>query len=156
MPSATADRLTTSPGLFRFGLLIVAIPQLFVSGWALLAPRSFSNDFPGFGREWVTPLGPYNEHFVIDYGSFTLALALLLAIAAWLLERRVVQVALVVWIVGAVPHFIYHSTVTERFDTTDNVGNLGALGLDIVVPAILLVLSTRGGPDHGQDRSGTA
>ena len=156
MPSATADRLTTNPGLFRFGLLIVAIPQLFVSGWALFAPRSFFDDFPGFGREWVPPFGPFNEHFITDYGSFTLALAVMLIIAAVMLDRRVVQVALVVWIVGALPHFISHVTETERFDTTDNVGNLGALALYIVVPALLLVLSTRGGPDHGQDRSGTA
>ena len=136
-------KIEKNRGLFRFGLLIVGLAQLPVSIWALAAPRNFTENFPGFGRHWVPPLGPFNEHFVVDYGSFTLALAVLLIIAAVLLERRLVQVALIVWIIGAVPHFVYHATVTDKFNLGDNIGNLGALGLYILVPAILLLMTRR-------------
>lgn len=143
-------------GLFRVLLLGIGIPQLVVSSWALFAPRSFYDDFPGFGREWIPPYGPFNEHFIMDYGSFTLALAVMLVIAAVMLDRRVVQVALVVWIVGALPHFISHLNSTDLLDTGDNIANLAALGGYVVVPLLLLVLSTRGDNANGQDRSRAA
>ncbi len=133
-------------GLFRFGLLIVALPQLAISTWALAAPRSFYDDFPGLGRHWIPPLGPFNEHFITDYGSFTLALAVLLIIAAVMLDRRVVQVALSVWIVGAIPHFVWHAFNSDPFDATDTIGNLGGLALYVLVPGVLLFLTTRKEP----------
>jgi hypothetical protein len=48
-----------------------------VGGWVSLAPTLFFADFPGAGRSWVSPLGPYNEHLVRDVASLNLALAAL-------------------------------------------------------------------------------
>jgi len=46
-----------------------------VGFWALLAPRSFYDDFPGGGRSWVSALPPYNEHLVRDVGGLPSNLA---------------------------------------------------------------------------------
>jgi hypothetical protein len=72
----------------RAGLLLLASAPLVVGMWTLLVPHSFYDDFPLLGRDWVSTLGPYNEHLVRDVGALNLALGVLLASAAILLERR--------------------------------------------------------------------
>jgi hypothetical protein len=78
----------------RAGLLLLASAPLVVGMWALLVPHSFYDDFPLPGRDWVSTLGPYNEHLVRDVGALNLALGVLLASAAILLERRLARVSL--------------------------------------------------------------
>lgn len=132
------DRLPARP--YRLGLLSIAFFQLGVTLHALLAPRSFYEDFP-LGRGWVEAYPAYNEHLIYDYGAFTLGALLGLVIAGIWLDRRVVQLAIVSWLVGAVIHFTYHALTVDRFDTGDAVGNLVALFLYIVLPGGLLVKS---------------
>src|SRR5215216_6973880 len=108
----------------RIGLLFLAATTLNGSLWALPFPRSFYEDFPLPGREWVSTLGPYNEHLVRDVGALNLALGVLLLLAAALLERRLVQVSLVAFLVYAVPHFIFHLTTGHAFPLLDNIANL--------------------------------
>jgi hypothetical protein len=78
----------------------VPAPQILTGLWALSAPRSFYDDYPLAGRAWISTLGPYNEHLVRDVGAGLLALGMLVALAAFLLERRLVQVSLGVWLYG--------------------------------------------------------
>ena len=52
----------TARSVLRIGLALLAASQALVGVWALLAPRSFFDDFPAFGRTWVALLSPYNEH----------------------------------------------------------------------------------------------
>src|SRR4051794_2047084 len=78
VPGTERDAVSTRRGVFRVGMLAVALPQAAVSIWALVAPRSFYRDFPGAGRHWLPPLGSFNEHLVNDYGAFTLGLAIAL------------------------------------------------------------------------------
>ena len=132
------DRLPVKP--YRFGLLAIAFFQLGVTAQALLAPRSFYEDFP-FGRGWVEEYPAYNEHLIYDYGAFTLGALLALVIAAIWLDRRVVQLAVISWLVGATIHFVYHAATIDRYDTADAVGNLVGLLLYIVLPGGLLVKS---------------
>ena len=110
--------------------------------WALLLPRVFYEDFPLPARQWVSTLGPYNEHLIRDYGALNLALAVLLLSAAIYLERRLVRVALVTWLVFATPHFVFHLGQTHHFSTTSNAEQLGGLGLLVVLPLVLLFLTT--------------
>src|SRR5947209_2214057 len=74
--------------VIRIGLLALAAPNLIVGIWLLFAPRSFYDDFPGFGHRWVGPLGPYDEHAFADFGGALLALGLLCFLAAVWMERR--------------------------------------------------------------------
>jgi hypothetical protein len=128
----------------RGGLLILAAASLAVGLWALPAPRSFYDDFPLPGRDWVSTLGPYNEHLVRDVGALNLAFGVLLLLAAALLERRLVQVSLVSYLVYAVPHLIFHLTTGHAFPLLDNIANLVTLGLAVLLPLVLLALADRG------------
>jgi hypothetical protein len=123
----------------RAGLVLLASASLVVGVWALLLPRSFYDDFPLPGREWVSTLGPYNEHLVRDVGALNLALGVLLATAAILLERRLVQVSLVAYLVYAVPHFVFHLTTGHTFSLGDNLANMFTLGIAVLIPLVLLV-----------------
>ena len=131
-------------GWLRGSLMVLAVSALTVGLWALLVPRSFYDGFPLPGREWVSTLGPYNEHLVRDVGALNLALGVLLLLAATLLERRLVQVSLVAYLVYAVPHFIFHLTTGHAFPLLDNIANLVTLGLAVLLPLVLLALAGRG------------
>jgi hypothetical protein len=131
---STGDSRPAHRGLQRGGLLLLAANPLVGGLWALILPRSFYEDFPLPGRDWVSTLGSYNEHLIRDYGALNLALAVLLAAAAILLERRLVQVALVTWLVFATPHFVFHLGETHHFSARSNMEQLGGLGLVVLLP----------------------
>lgn len=125
--------------VYRVSLALLAIGQAPAGIWALVSPRFFYDDFPASGRDWVAALGPYNEHLARDAGAGLLAAAVLVALAAVYLERRVVQVALVGWLVFAIPHLAYHLTTLDEFGTGDDIGNVAVLGIAAVVPLALLI-----------------
>ena len=135
------SELTEKRGLIRAGLVAVAIPAAWVGIWALAAPRSFYDNFPGAGREWVAPLGPYDEHLVRDVGAFEFAFLGLAIFAFVTLDRRVVQATLVAFIVSTIPHLAYHATATEPLSTLDNVLSLAGLAQSVVIPLLLLPLT---------------
>jgi hypothetical protein len=136
-------------GWLRGGLLFLAATPLFAGIWALLLPRAFYDDFPLPGSDWVSTLGPYNEHLVRDYGALNLAMAVLLLSAGVLLERRLAQVALATWLVFGVPHFVFHLGQTHHFSPGSNLAQLGGLAFLIALPlALLYLLPTKG---SGQD-----
>ena len=128
-----------SPGLYRLGMLVLAAIQSAVTAWALVSPRGFHDNFPGAGHRWLPPLGPFNEHMIVDYGAFTLSGVAALVAGAIVLERRAVQVALVAWLAGATPHLIYHLTALEPYPLADGLANVIGLGLYVVLPLGLLV-----------------
>ncbi len=133
----------------RIGLLLLAATTLNGSLWALPFPRSFYDYFPLPGRDWVSTLGPYDEHLVRDYGALNLALGILLVATAIFLQRPLTQVALGAWLGYALPHFVYHTTLTDHFSPFDNVGQLGSLGLQVLLPLVLLFL-TGAPPQEGK------
>ena len=76
--------------------------------WQYLAPRSFYDDFPGFGRQWVSVDGPYNEHLTRDFAQGNLAFGVVALVAlltggVWL--ARATGLAAVV---ANLPHQAYH------------------------------------------------
>lgn len=139
------DPVGVSGRTMRIGLSVLAVSQAAVALWALFAPRAFYDDFPGGGSHWVSALGPYNEHLVRDVGASFTALLVLLVLAAIFLERRLVQAALVAWLVYAIPHLGYHLTTTEAYSTGDNVASLAGLALQAGLPLALLGLTFRRG-----------
>ena len=126
--------------LLRAGLVFLGLGAALPGLWALFAPESFYEDFPGAGFAWVELLPPYNEHLVRDVGAFYLGFAVLLFTAAVLMDARITRVALVVWLVAAVPHFIFHLSHLDGYETSDAIGQSVALGLGVVIPLFLLPL----------------
>ena len=122
----------------RIGLIVLTVSSGVIGVWALLAPRSFYDDFPGGGRSWVSALAPYNEHLVRDVGGLYLALTAVLLAAAVIMERRLVIVALVAALVNAVPHFIFHVSHVDGLSTGDQIAQTASLALALAVPMALL------------------
>jgi len=156
MKQRDGDPLAGRRRIFRAGLLLLAATQAGVGLWALAAPRSFYDGFPGAGRQWISALGPYDEHLVRDIGSSFTALVVLLVLAAVFLELRLVQAALAAWLVFVIPHFAYHLTTTEAYSLGDNVASLGGFALQIAVPLVLLVLTMRPGEGRSSTRAAKA
>ena len=129
--------------LLRIGLVALAVPDAIVGAWLLFAPRSFYDNFPGFGHRWVGALGPYSEHPLTDFGGALLALALLTCLAALWMERRLVQAALLTVLLESVAHFVYHLTRLGALPTADDVANQLSLAYGIVLSLALLFLAQR-------------
>ena len=128
----------------RWLLIALGVPNLAVAVWILVAPHSFYAQFP-FGRKWVEHAGAYDEHLLRDFGSGLLGLTTLLVLAGVVMHRRVVQLALVAWLLYSVPHFLFHAFNTQTLSAGDNVANLVVLGAIVVVPLWLLVMVSRQG-----------
>jgi hypothetical protein len=137
----------------RLGLLVLGLGQGATALLALLAPRTFFDDFPTKGADWVQAFLPYNEHLVRDYGASFLALAALALAAAWRAERVLVTVALWVWLVSAVPHFVFHLAHADRPSGFAGAASLATLGVNVVLPLVLLYLVRKENP-HDPHRPG--
>ena len=133
------DRRSAGRNGLRIGLLLLAVTSISSGLWALFVPRSFYEDFPLPGWDWVSTLGPYNEHLVSDYGAMNLALGVLLVAVAVFLERRLVQVALIAWLAYAAPHFVFHLGQVHHFSLFDNLMQLSALGFVVLLPLVLFL-----------------
>jgi hypothetical protein len=81
--------------VLRILLVFLGVPSVLIGLWAGFAPRGFYENFPGAGRSWVAPDGPFNEHLVRDVGVLNLALAVVtIAAAVWLTRPLVRATAL--------------------------------------------------------------
>jgi hypothetical protein len=129
--------------VLRIGLAFLAVPSVVIGVWAAFAPRGFYEDFPGFGRMWVAPDGPYNEHLVRDVGELNLALAVITVIALVALTPMLVRAVLVGWLVYSVPHLVYHLRHLDPFQTDDQVSIIASLALVPVLAIVLLVIELR-------------
>ena len=141
-----------------------ALYNLSTGLWQYLAPRSFYDDFPGFGRTWVSVDGPYNEHLLRDYGQGNLASGVVAVVAlltggVWL--ARATGLAAVV---ANLPHHAYHHANLDMLPTfTDQV--LQSITLSVVsLTSILLAVPAFGLParsraasanDHAEDQPET-
>ena len=119
-----------------------ALYNLSTGLWQYLAPRSFYDDFPGFGRTWVSVDGPYNEHLLRDYGQGNLAFGVVAVVAlltggVWL--ARATGLAAVV---ANLPHQTYHQTHLHVLPTaSDQVLQTITLSVVSVTSVLLAVLA---------------
>ena len=128
--------------VIRFGLIYLAVTIGLVAAMILISPRGFYDDFPSGPSAWVSVLPPYNEHLLRDFGSAGLGLATLAGLAAWWMDRRLVQAAAISLFVGSLPHAIYHGTTLENYSTADNVLSFGGLVLQALLPLAILYLAS--------------
>ncbi len=112
--------------------------------WQWLFPASFYADFPGLGRHWVSPDGPYNEHLMRDVGQGNLAVGTVALVAlvtglVWL--ARAVGLAAVA---ANVPHHGYHQVhVSILPGPADQVLQSLTLGAVTLAAIALTVLAFR-------------
>lgn len=128
--------------LRRVALWVLAVSSTVVGAWALAAPRSFYDDFPGLGRVWVAVDGPFNEHLVRDVGALNLALAFVAATALVTGSVLVARAAGGAALVFGVPHLAYHALHLDGFEAADATALVA--GLTLAVLAAVLAVVPRG------------
>lgn len=127
----------------RIALLALGLPQFAIGVWALASPKGWHESFPGFGRQWLGNFGPYNQHLSTDVGATFAAIGVLMLIAAWLLDHRTVVIALVVYLVYAIPHTVFHLIHDDVLSTGDRVFEGIVLTVTVLGSAGLIWLSGR-------------
>ena len=125
----------------RIFLGILAVSSLQLGVWATFWPAQFYRTFPGGGRTWVAVNGPYNEHFVRDFGGLNLAIAVLLIAAVVTMTTAMVRTASVGYLVFGVPHLVYHLRHLDVFNSTDKTINAVVLSLAVLLALGALLLS---------------
>jgi hypothetical protein len=135
-------------GWLRAGLLLYCGVTALVGAWAAWWPRGFYNDFPWPGHRWVALLPDYNEHLVRDFGGMNLAVAVVFAVAAVTLDRRLAATALAAYLVFAVPHLAFHLRHLAPFGTVDAVAQAVTLAAAALLALPLLALARRAPTGH--------
>jgi len=126
-----------SPRAARLALFFLCAAALTIGLTAALVPRTFYDDFP-FVTAWVSLLPPYNEHLVTDVGGLYLGFAVLLAWAAWTLERTLVRAVCCAWLLAATLHLVFHAGHLEGFGTADAIAEIVSLALLLIPPPIAI------------------
>lgn len=127
------------PSWVRMGLVALGVPNMAAGLWAVLAPASWYESFPGFDPHLVAAEPPFNAHLATDAGAGLLASGAVLLVAAWLGDRRSVALGTVAFACFAVPHAAYHVlNPAPGLDGAEDVRN--ALTLVFVAGAALVLL----------------
>ncbi|MBP2478447.1 hypothetical protein JOF53_007319 [Crossiella equi] len=128
----------------RVLILLLGLSALPVGFWAYFAPEHWYANFPGFGRQWLPPLGPFNLHLVSDVGSTYLGLFVLSAFAFVHADRvRVVQLTGLAWSAFNLPHLVFHLRHLHVYQPLDQVLNVIALGTVLLLSLALLIPARR-------------
>jgi hypothetical protein len=129
--------------LVRTGLIVLALSQGAAGLWALASPHGWWSSFPGFGRHWIRPLGPYNDELVRDFGAMYVALSAAMVWSAFVLERRAVQAVLLAQIVFLALHAFFVSFKLSLLPPGDRAGLMGGIAATGAVSVALLAQTRR-------------
>jgi AhpD family alkylhydroperoxidase len=135
----TDEPITRHRDAIRGLLLALGIPQAAIGLWALVASRSFYDEFPT-GQGWVAALGPFDEHLVIDVGALFVAIGMLMVLAAAWMRRPLVVAASIAWLLFAVPHTIWHATDLGPLSVGNAIANMVTLAVTVGGPLLVLGL----------------
>lgn len=116
----------------------MGVAALAMGGWAFLWPRGFYDDFPYPGAAWVSTLGPFDEHLMVDFGSALIGLGIIVLIAAWKRSVEALRIAMVGYVAFGALHFGYHLGTFEAFTTASALTQATGLLALVVVPALVL------------------
>jgi hypothetical protein len=107
--------------------------------WGYFAPKTWYETFPGFGDGWLTRLGPYNEHLVVDTAAMFLAMTVLTVIALrYVADNRFVQATAASWLAFNTFHMLYHVQHLSMYSTSERIILVGFLALLTIASAALL------------------
>lgn len=122
----------------RIALAVLFVDNLVVGAWNAIWPASFYTNFPTVD---LTP--PFSEHYARDFGTASLAIALVLGIAMVRPRAHFVVPAALAYSTFAMPHFFYHlanlgnATVADAILLTTGNAVVALLGLVIVLLTVL-------------------
>ncbi|AVT33404.1 hypothetical protein C6361_32610 [Plantactinospora sp. BC1] len=136
--SATLGRWR--PVLVRGGLALLGILHVSWGVPAVLAPRWFFDNFPGFGLAWTAGYPPYNSHLMTDVGAAFLTLGVMLLAAARFDDRRVTAVVLTGLLIFSTVHLVFHLGHVGTLSSADLLASRGTLLLGVLGPGALLML----------------
>jgi nucleoside-diphosphate-sugar epimerase len=135
-----AASVASVPATVRLGLWAMALFGLLGGISQQFAPRSFYDNFPGFGMHWVAVDGPYNEHLLRDLGGANLAFSVVTLFAIARPSAGLVRAVAAAVLVAQVPHFIYHAAHLDVLPTSlDRVTQTLALALTLAIPSLVLL-----------------
>jgi hypothetical protein len=124
--------------LLRGLLTALALVVTTLGAWQSFWPRGFYDNFPT-----VSLLPPFNEHMMRDFGFTSLGLAVVIGAAAFVLEFRLVVLALVAYLIFAVPHLVFHMTHVAGASPADVVFLVVSLGASVALPVVTLGVAGR-------------
>jgi hypothetical protein len=128
----------------RIALVALGLPNAAAGLWAVLAPDSWYESFPGWDPRLVAAEPPYNQHLVTDAGAGLLASGFVLLVAAWLADRRSVRFGVAAFLVFAVPHTLWHAlNESPGLTSSEDARNVATLVFSVVVGVVVLVAAGR-------------
>ena len=116
--------------------------------WPLLSPRGFYDEFPGGGFHWIDVNGPYNEHFIRDFGSLNAGLLVVVGFAIWKLSPSLVQAAGLAIAVCAAPHAVYHLAHTDVYESSEKFIAVAPLVIQVFMGLAIAMLPSLSSPDR--------
>jgi hypothetical protein len=133
-------RTTSIPTWVRVGLVALGLPNAAAGLWAVLAPESWYERFPGWDPRLVAAEPPFNAHLVTDAGSGLLASGVVLLVAAWLADPRSTRLAVVAFAAFAVPHTAFHAlNPSPLLSSAEDAQNVAVLVFSVVAAVALLI-----------------
>jgi len=128
----------------RIVAAILSVPQLLTGIWAVAAPKSWYDTFPGIGPHLVSAIPPYNDHLSTDAGAGLFATALALLVAALWGDVAALRIGLVGFIAFVGPHAFFHVMhASPHLTAGENVYSSGVLVAELAVAVVLLVCALR-------------
>ena len=128
----------------RVLIALLAVQTAMVGVWGSIMPLSFYEDgpLPFLDTGWTALLPPYNEHLMRDYGLMNLGFAVVLFYTLATMTPSIVRLSMAAYLVFAVPHTVFHLTHLDHLSTGSATGLTITLGLTVLLPLLVLVLST--------------
>lgn len=123
----------------RWTLLVaLAVPQLAIGVWGLLATRNWYENFPGVGPDLVAAIPPFNPHLASDAAGAFVATGVALLIAAIVPRRELVLMALATYLAFAAPHTLHHLTnEAPRLSSAEDLYNNVLLVAQVLLAVVL-------------------
>ncbi|HUR78775.1 MAG TPA: hypothetical protein VMZ22_12570 [Acidimicrobiales bacterium] len=131
------------------GLNLVTLLPLAI--WPLVSPRSFYGDFPGGPYHWIDINGPYNEHFLRDFGALNAAIVVVIVFALWKPSVALLQATGVAIAVYALPHMVYHLAHLDVYEPDEKLIAVAPLALQFFMGLAVVWLATSRNPVSRHD-----
>lgn len=136
--------MTNQQRWLRRGVFLFAVIDAGLGLWTLLFPRAFYDYLPTVNLD-----PPFNEHLFRDFGGMNLGMAVVLGVAAYFVDRRMMRAGLVGVLFFAIPHLVFHTFHLPHYFAAESVPLVIALEVSLILFAVVpltLLIGSRGMP----------